>query len=393
LLEPVLQQALDSLQDVAGPDAPGWQAWQQRQRQASAGARSQALPAQDPGQPVYLSGVARPESPAAQLARQAQAPTLHVRLVLPGWPADVQSAAVAWVKSRCGELLDWAEAVSARGVVWQVEPLAQNEDLWTEVDQHLLRWQREGRPELLLLLAADSALSPQVVEHMQARGELFTAQHQVGRMPGEGAAALLLGTSHWLGLASGEIEAPVSPVALANAAGGAEVALDTAVRLWRPLAARRDKSADAHGRTGHQTLAALMTQVQGLHHPCTAALHIVSDADHRASRGAELYESVSDVLPGADPMSSITRVGQGCGDLGAVGALVPTALACAWLRSAPPPGDAPAEDPESAWQAAPMALAAHVQASHQRVLVPLSTWHRVPPPATDAGTAPQALAA
>jgi hypothetical protein len=363
LLQPVLHEALDAVLTEAGPEAAGWQAWLQRGRSASAAAVD--APASPGDQPSYLSGVARPEAPAAQLARKAQAPLLTVRLVLPPWPVEQREQAVAWVKSQCGALLDWAEAMSARGVNWLVEPLQQNEDLWTEVDQTLVRWQREGRPELLLLLAADSAITPEVIERMQARGELFTAQHQIGRMPGEAAVALLLGTPHWLGLAAGE-------------APGADVPAD-AVRLLRPLRARRDKSADAQGRLGVQAVAGALQRLGAQHHPDAEALHIVADADHRASRSGELYESVSAVWPAVDPMLAITRVGQGCGDLGVAGALVPCALASAWLRtaeSAPPPGQGgePAVGPGTL--VGPMALAMNLQSSHERVIVPLAPWRR-----------------
>ncbi len=363
LLQPVLHEALDALLTEAGPEAVGWQTWLQRGRSASAAAVDAHT--SSPDQPSYLSGVARPEAPAAQLARKAQAPQLTIRLVLPPWPDEQREQAVAWVKAQCGALLDWAEAMSARGVNWVVEPLQQNEDLWTEVDQTLVRWQREGRPELLLLLAADSALSPQVIERMQARGELFTAQHQIGRMPGEAAVALLLGTPHWLGLA-------------ANEAPGADARAD-AVRLLRPLRARRDKSADAQGRLGVQAVAGALQQLGAQHHPDAEALHIVADADHRASRSGELYESVSAVWPAVDPMLAITRVGQGCGDLGVAGALVPCALASAWLRTAEPAppqaqGGEPAAGPGA--PAGPMALAINLQSSHERVIVPLAHWCR-----------------
>ncbi len=374
LLAPVLQDALAALADQAGPESPGWAAWQQRCRQGSPAAAPQLAPLADQAcQPTYLAGVARPEPPSAQLARKAQAPLLHIRLVLPpSWPATQREQAVAWVKAQCGALLDWSEAMSARGVNWLVEPLMQNEDLWAEVDQTLVRWHREGRPELLLMLAADTAITPHVVERMQARGELFTANHQVGRMPGEAAVALLLGTAHWLGLPVGAPVPPVTDPGQAHGTPAEAAAQASAVRLWRPLRSRRDKSADAHGRLGVQALSAALSQVQALHRPQADALRVVADADHRASRTGELYEAVAAVSPDVDPMLAIARVGQACGDLGVAGALVPSALASAWLRAS----DAAAL-PDSAPDSQPLALAVLLQSSHERVVVPMAPWSRV----------------
>lgn len=85
---------------------------------------------------------------------------------------------------------------------------------------------------------------------------------------------------------------------------------------------------------------------------------MVSDADHRASRTGELYETLQDVLPDLDPVQQVTRVGEACGDLGVARALVPTALACAALRASE--------------QAQRVAVATLVQSSHERVVVALS---------------------
>jgi hypothetical protein len=377
LLEPVLHQAMAALMAQAGPDAPGWLAWQRASQQSRLAPTPSAVA--EPDQPTYLSGVAKPESPAVQLARKAQAPLLHVRLVLPpSWPAAQREQAVAWVKTQCGALLDWSEAMGARGVNWLVEPLLQNEDLWTEVDQMLVRWHRDARPELCLLLATDTAISEQVVERMQARGELFTGQHQVGRMPGEAAAGLLLGTAHWVGQAVGDPRSAVLPQSKTSDEGAASGDASRspaaeAIRLWRPLRARRDKSADALGRLGVTALAGLLQQVSAQHQPQPDALQLLSDADHRASRTGELYEAVTEVTPGVDPMLAITRVGQACGDLGVAGALVPCALASAWLRS----GATESSPADAGAAGLPMALAALLQSPHERVVVPLAPWARV----------------
>ena len=206
-----------------------------------------------------------------------------------------------------------------------------------EIDQTLLRWAREPRPELLLILAVDSAIDADRIDHLQSVGELFTAQHQTGRVPGEGAAALLLAHPQWPHL---------------------RAQMPEAMRLWRPVCGRRDKSADVAGRIGCTTLTAVLTEVLQRSTPPHESLMVVSDADHRASRTGELFEALQGVAPELDPLQQVTRVGEACGDLGVARALVPTALACAALRASD--------------QAQRVAVATHVQSPHERVVVALS---------------------
>ncbi|MDX9844217.1 MAG: hypothetical protein RBT42_10700 [Aquabacterium sp.] len=290
---------------------------------------------------AHLSGVARPMALAQQASREAQRPRVAVRVLWPAhWQEADREAATAWLQSQCGTLLDWVATVNAHMPAWQVAPLAQAESLWTEIDQLLLRWAREPRPELLLLLAVDSALDADRIDHLQAIGELFTAQHQTGRVPGEGAAALLLAHPQWPHLST---------------------QMPEAMRLWRPVCRRRDKSADAAGRIGCTTLTAVLTEVLQRSTPPHEGLMVVSDADHRASRTGELFEALQSVAPELDPLQQVTRVGEACGDLGVARALVPTALACAALRQSD--------------QAQRVAVATHVQSPHERVVVALSPMH------------------
>lgn len=293
---------------------------------------------------AHLSGVARPMAPALVASREARRPRVTVRLLWPShWQETDREAATAWLQTQCGALLDWTDSVSAHAPTWQTVPVAHAEALWSEIDQHLLRWVREPRPELLLILAVDSAVDADRVEHMQAVGELFTAAHQSGRVPGEGAAALLLAHPHWPQL---------------------RAQMPEALRLWRPICARRDKSADAAGRIGASTLTAVLTEVLQRTSPSPDGLMVVSDADHRASRTGELYEALQDVAPELDPAQQVTRVGEACGDLGVARALVPAALACAALRASE--------------QAQRVAVATHVQSSHERVVVALSPMPPLP---------------
>jgi len=289
---------------------------------------------------AHLSGVAQAVSRSSVQAQAVLAPRLTVRLLWPAhWlPAD-QALATQWVRSQCGVLLDWAEAMHAQALVWRTDPLDSPEALWDEVDEHIVQWSRDPRPQLLLLLSVDSAVNEARVAHMQAVGELFTATHQTGRIPGEAASALLLAHAQWGGLA----ERVLSPV-----------------QCRRPVRARRDKSADAAGRIGCTTLSAALAHAMQQVQAQPASLLVVSDADHRASRTSELFEALQEVAPEVDPMQQVARIGAACGDMGVARALVPAALACAALRQSNVP------------QA--VALATHVQSSHERVVVALRPW-------------------
>jgi hypothetical protein len=305
---------------------------------ASDAERAQRVP--EPSMKAHLSGVAVPVPQAASLAQAASAPQLTVRVLLPAhWAKPDRDATVDWLRSQCGSLLDWADAVRAHGVRWLTEPLAQPESLWDELDQCMVGWSRQVRPELWLVLAVDSAINADTVGRMQAVGELFTATHQTGKVPGEGAVALLLASAQWPGL--GRLEA-------------------APIQVWRPVRTRRDKSADAAGRVGTQALRQAIGHAVSQCRATKDSLLVVADADHRASRTAELFESLQDVVPGLDPMLAVTRVGEACGELGMARALAPSALACTALRAAGEPGQ--------------VAVAAHVQSSHDRVVVALAPW-------------------
>lgn len=327
LLQPVLGQLLDAL-TLLGPDA--------------AGPESHPHPdhVQAPvSMKAHLAGVAMPLSASQQQSREAGRPHLTVRLVLPrDWAEEDRNWFTQAARQASGALLDWAERTGCRALHWQTTPPETPEALWVEIDQMVLRWQRDPTPALTLLLAVDSAVDADEVERRQARGELFTAHHQNGQVPGEAAAGLLLACPHWPRPDDGD-----APPAL----------------LGRPAHARRGKSADAIGRVGIDALRALLDGVVG--HRLAApvdALTVVSDADHRGSRAAELYESVQESLPGLDPATQVVRVGEACGELGVARAVVPVVLAHAALNLA--------EDDAAA------ALAVLMQDGHERVVVPLS---------------------
>lgn len=349
-LEPVIAQLVDAVQEHLRL-APV-QAWHD--------AGPHALSALNEGDAVgvrnHLSGVARPVTPAMVRQQADRAPVLTVRLLLPAaWRPAEREQAVQWVRERAAGLLDWAQAQQAQGIRWVHEPLSEPDALWRELNQLLLQWSRDPRPQACLLLATDSALDPDRVAQWEAAGQLFTADHQHGRVPGEAAAGLLLAHPTWPAPHEADDEAP-------------------RLSLSSPLVARRDKSADAVGRIGHRELLALLQAAWPRLTVPTPEVLVLADTDHRASRASELYEAVVDAQPEIDPDTQVLRAGVSLGDMGEARGLLATALAAAAARQGRP---------------AKAVLTTLLQHSHERVLIPV--WRvESDPAAPPSGTPTQA---
>ncbi|MDE2594357.1 MAG: hypothetical protein KGL57_08970, partial [Burkholderiales bacterium] len=264
-----------------------------------------------------------------------------VRVLMPAsWSIADQDLVVCQLRARLAEVVEQAQAAGLAAPQWQVIPPETPEAWWGEFDLQLKRWTREARAEAMLILAVDSALDDESVERWQAIGELFTAQNQTGRVPGEAAAGLLV-VSKALHARLADAKLPQMPV-----------------RLSRPVHLQRDKSADSAGRIGAAALTDAMTQalsVAGM--APSPSLMVVADADHRASRTTELFEALQAVVPGLDPMQNVARAGEALGDVGVARSLLSVALGCAAVW---------ASDGEQ------VALATHVQSTHDRVVLALS---------------------
>lgn len=288
---------------------------------------------------TYLSGVGH-QSQRDEL-QKSKPIQWSVRVLLPaGWSVADQDLVVCAIRSQLAAVVDMATACGLPAPHWQVIPPTTPEAWWTELDERIQRWGREDVAEAMFILAVDSALDDATVELWQSRGELFTAQHQTGRVPGEAAVGLLLASSALRGrLDLSQLEQP-------------------AIRLARPVCLRRDKSADAMGRVAATTLVETMTQalsVAGI--APSLDLMVVADADHRASRTSELFEALQTLVPGLDPIVQVARAGEVLGDVGAARALLSAALGCA-----------------AVWESEGerVVLATHVQSSHERVALALS---------------------
>lgn len=267
---------------------------------------SAAQPASAGSGPTWLSGVA-----SSTRAEQAPRGRLFLRVLVPAsWPTAWQQAALRACVAGAPAL---PTLLDLDADVW---PVDSTEGLWA----HLADWRslhaRRPSAESLWVLAADSLLDADVVDRMQASGELFTPHHQLGRIPGEGAAAVWLCPPAWAPWATAQgLQAPAWAHAEPESRG---------VEWASVRHAQRESSADRHGRAHTATLQALLASDDD-----AAPAWVVSDADHRASRTAELFEALTERLPAIDPMQQVLRLGDACGDLGLARALVCLALASA----------------------------------------------------------------
>lgn len=270
--------------------------------------------------------------PVAQRNRAAAPvmlpPCVSIRLAIPArWSPQSQQLATAWLQERFDPFIEAglmaagqsrAMAQSSRPAVQlHVHPVDTAEALWLLMEQQLMQWQRDKEAGLLWVMAADSLVSDDEVQTMASAQQLFSGANQRGRVPGEGAAGLLLASSAW----------PVVP--------GAQPA---AAQLHRANLLRRDKSADASGRVGAQVLQQAATDALQAS-ACEAAqvAHLTTDADHRGSRTSEVYETLQELLPHLDPGEHTLRLGAGCGDLGVARLLACVALTVSQVQASNKP--------------------------------------------------------
>lgn len=276
------------------------------------------------GTPTWLAGVARP-------AARPQGPRgrLFLRVLVPDtWPDAWQQAAVAAVLS---EAPQWLRQPGGQGLLsldaapW---PVTDAEGLWGHLSDWRALQARRPSPESLWVVGADSLLDADHIDQLQAQGELFTPHHQLGRIPGEGAAAVWLCTPEWqraLADLGSDVAADGAPSTLTSTASSttpsAAADTPTALALHAVLQARRERSADLHGRAHIGTLLTLLAEAR------SPAEQLLTDADHRASRTAEVFEALTEWAPALDPMQHVLRLGDACGDLGLARGLACLALA------------------------------------------------------------------
>ncbi|NVM80129.1 hypothetical protein FHW83_005974 [Duganella sp. SG902] len=162
-----------------------------------------------------------------------------------------------------------------------------------------------SRPCLALVIAAGSHMSDAAINRLSNQNALYTASSPQGRIPGEGAAGILL--------------ADAATASAIGTEGAVLQALHQGRRAASADEVRRDTDSCLTDAV-HQALQA--TQVDG-----AAIALVAADTGHRTSRVTELMHVVTAAAPQLDPGADVVSVGASCGSCGAVTWLTALALA------------------------------------------------------------------
>jgi hypothetical protein len=216
-------------------------------------------------------------------------------------------------------------AAQTPGLAWQLElgPVRNGEALLLQAERRLVMAHRQGRDELVLVVAAQSLLDERVADRLDAEGRLFTAQRGQGVMLGEGGAALLL--------APPPLKIETAPSAARPAMLSGPTLPELRAQLHRLSAQRREKSADEAGRVTGDTLAETMRQALAVVPQLKPeALPLaIADTDAQRSRVNELLQALQVALPGLQMAEQCRRIGLVAGCTGVASAPMALALAAA----------------------------------------------------------------
>lgn len=246
-----------------------------------------------------------PEAPMSRV----RPPVLQLEWLLPDtWSDADREVAAEWLRERLAEQ-GWETPelqVKARAIGAGAAVLKRLDDLNRAFHGDTL-------PLPHLLLASDSHLDAATVAEWDAAHRLHGAANTEGRVPGEGAAALLVAPSNHT----------VEPLP---------------VRLGRLFAGRRAKAVDQPQRLQADTLEELAGKATAF---LTAdndnnddngdsdsdELTLVADTDVRNSRAAEALHFTGALLPEQDPDQSLLAIGMANGCAGAALTLATVAAA------------------------------------------------------------------
>jgi hypothetical protein len=234
-------------------------------------------------------------------------PSLRLLALWPDeWQPQQRELAQQWLH-HVADGAGWPAALLAPATA----PLAHNDaEAGVVLNELLQRCADIHHPCLAIVIAAGSHLTEAHISHLSSQNALYTAKQPQGRIPGEGAAGLLLADAATAGHIGG---------------GSTLQALHQGRRLTSADEVRRDTDTSLADAVNHALQAA---QVNG-----AAITLVAADTGHRTSRVTELMHVVTAAAPQLDPGVDVISAGASCGSCGAVGWLTALAL-----------GDAEAQD-------------------------------------------------
>ena len=240
------------------------------------------------------------EALAQLMPAEGAAPQLRLLPILPsGWTLEQRQAAGLWFK----------HTVAQSG--WPVDHLTQV-DVPRDATSARILGQYAAESELpnarniSLVVTCDSHVDQATVDQWAADGMLSTPTRAQGRIPGEGAAGILL-------------------TSLANAERMADAVF---AQLHPLLETRREVSIDSAKRAETQRMTDLAQRaLQAGARQLPEVNYLAADTDQRAGRALELMALASSALPQLDTTADVAHAGVGTGSCGAVSLLCALALA------------------------------------------------------------------
>ena len=229
-------------------------------------------------------------------------PMLQLRALLPThWEAEKRTITAEW----------FIHLIEQQG--WPSEKIALKSELPNDhvvpismLDRLSVEAYRQSSPCFGIVLACESHIGDLTVSHWESTGRLFLGESNLGQIPGEGAAGMLLADAQQATL--------INP--------------KSAAKINRVGQNRRDKSADDKGRSNAETLTGLTKDAL-----LVAAINpekitlVTADTDLRASRVVELMEMGITTFPDLDLGTQCFKIAASCGAAGAVSSLTALALA------------------------------------------------------------------
>jgi len=249
----------------------------------------------------HLAGHTQLDAHAGHVARREPSPLPMLQLHPvwpPEWKPEQRQATLLWFRHlaiQAGWPQDRITVAPERGAAD------------TEAGTVLARLLSNEPPALALVVACGSHIGADSVEHMDNATALFNAHHSQGRIPGEGAAGLLLADAAQAKLLTFGAELP---------------------QLLAMSSGQLSQSADAAKRFSAELLQELSAKaLLGAGREASSIALIAADTDHRTSRVMELMGVVSASMPQLDPGVDVLSVGASCGSCGGVTWLTALALA------------------------------------------------------------------